>query len=418
MGNTGKHEGALPKDSVRNSRTRRKPEAEKEIEIVIHQEAEHVEGNGMTGLKVEQLQGEVTIALGNVVKVDQVTPEMLQQIMAFGVSSGSKSSSRGGAAEDENLDALKEEIAALRQSLRDVEKNGQRLDSSPKALQQHSRAELLLKQALLCKAEADQLFAACLARNAAHAAQQGPAGQWGDDQNPLLRGLDTTAYMSKLQEAYALLTEARQYDATNPAILLNLAIVMNTLKEGPDEVAVLLAQVQEMLSSPRNDAEKLMLGQALCFAAVTTETPHPEQINKARDLFTQVNRQDLVIFCDQLLVLMQQHIATGGQAGLYGHTSLPPFQPVGNWQAQLANGGTMTFTLYPNGMMQGMQTTFGMSVNFQGRWGFNPYNQWLHLEGVIGGFAPFVLQLRIQGQQANFYQAFGSDGFGYQLRRF
>lgn len=94
------------------------------------------------------------------------------------------------------------------------------------------------------------------------------------------------------------------------------------------------------------------------------------------------------------------------------------FNPVGRWIAQISGGEPMLIVLNPDGTFQAaQQNVYGLRAQAVGKWGFNPNNQMLQLQGLVNGYQPFLLGITIRGQQNNGYFGTGSDGYNYFITR-
>ena len=94
------------------------------------------------------------------------------------------------------------------------------------------------------------------------------------------------------------------------------------------------------------------------------------------------------------------------------------FMPFGQWQIQVndAIGSTLYINFIPNGVCFGTQFSQGIGhIQFNGRWGYNPYNRLLQLQGLINGIQPFMLNIIIHGPRNNGFYGVGSDGYAYFL---
>ncbi len=92
--------------------------------------------------------------------------------------------------------------------------------------------------------------------------------------------------------------------------------------------------------------------------------------------------------------------------------------PYGQWQMQIndAIGSVVYVNFIPNGVCFGSQFSPGVGhIQFNGRWGYNPYNRMLQLQGLINGVQPFMISIIIHGPQNNGFYGVGSDGYAYFL---
>jgi hypothetical protein len=92
------------------------------------------------------------------------------------------------------------------------------------------------------------------------------------------------------------------------------------------------------------------------------------------------------------------------------------FQPYGQWQLHVndAARSVMYVNFVPNGVCFGSQFSSGTGhIQFNGRWGYNPLNRLLQLQGLINGVQPFMINIIIHGSRNNGFYGTGSDGYAY-----
>jgi hypothetical protein len=381
-----------------------------------------------TGLRVDAIHGSVKV-VNHHLYIGDPSPELLQQIRAVKAvpmevtRSTAESAERGIPALDQ-IPALEEQVNAVLDQVRTAELRGEPVEGVQVGSMRLSRVELLVKQAVLLKVEADQMFLDHLGRNRNRIDQargRSPGSTFEIDLDGLMAGFDGEAPEAKLRESYALLQEAARIEPTNAEVLLHMAQVMDQLEHDPHETQRILLRVQNLLDPPRSDTDRFRLAQAKFLSATSGEYTHTEQLRSARDMFSQLGRTDWVQHCDDLLASQAPSNASFSEAPPFGQHSSDPagFQPVGQWQAQLSNGETLMLGLLANGGMQGAhsQGMFGLSLPLAGQWHFDIASQRLWLEGLVGGVSPVTLQILIQGQQGGVYLGVGADGMQYYLSR-
>lgn len=395
-----------------------------DVQVQISQQAEKVGSGEMVGMKVGEIKGAVTVVQGNVIHIHNPSAELMGQLGAVKAVSTEvmTEQSKRRRPGDERIDALEKNVSEILKQMRTAEQRGQHVDEVQVGTMHLSRVELLLKQAVLLTAEADQMYLDHIEHNKKFIEQSKRSRRVELDLSDLLDGFDGQAHTAKLREAYETLREANAIEPTNAEVLLHMAKVMDQLEENPQEISGALYKVQNLLTPPRNDRDKFHLAQAAFLSATLREYQHDEQLRSARNLFLQLGRNDWVQQCDDLLAAndLSGYSATPETGfGTQGTPQPSSFQPVGNWQSQLSNGSTMTFQLLPGGQMQGVQQVgmLGINVNFNGQWAFDPYDHLLQLQGMVGGSSPFLLHIAIEGHQGNIYFGMGSDGQSYLLTK-
>ena len=254
------------------------------------------------------------------------------------------------------------------------------------------RIEVLLKKAMLCRAEADEMFA--------------------DSEAP--------ARTKMLQQAYAHLQEANKLDPTNTGVLLEMArLLVELTPDDPTDEAKLLRRVKKFLASPADDNESFQLAQATFLLAASSEPADREAIEEARDTFKQLGKSDWVRQCnDALKSLSREPEAAPAASTQPAQLSAASF--VGRWHVDIAAmvASTMLLELYPNGACQGSQQIPWMgTVPFQGgNWMFEPFNRVLQIQGMIN-FAPFNLAILIQGAEGSGYVGIDNQNIAYHFKR-
>jgi hypothetical protein len=379
----------------------------------ISQQAGKIGDGQMVGVKAGQFKGSVTVVQGNVFHIQDPSPDLVAELSAFkAIQTEVKPNqfqTQAGLPAGE-VQALEQDAGTLLEQVRQAEGQGQAVEQVRVGGVQFGRVEILLKQAVLLKTEADQMFLDQVRQNRDRIS-------WSSgrvDLVDLLDGLDDRAHTAKLSQAYEVLKEAHALEPANAEVLMHMAQVVSQIDGDRREPARLLYQAQALLTPPRSQAEAFHLAQVTFLLATNEEQVHTGQLRTARQMFVELGRDDWVRQCDELL-------RAAAEAG-YPQAVTPVqggFQPVGTWQAEITGSGTLMLQLFPNGAMQGIQQIGSLenTIEFSGQWAFDASSQTIHLQGLVGGFLPFMLQITIQGQQGDVYTAAGSDGFMYSLRQ-
>lgn len=252
--------------------------------------------------------------------------------------------------------------------------------------------EVLLKKALLCKAEADDMFA--------------------DSEAP--------ARKKMLQQAYVHLQQANELDPTNTAVLLEMArLLVELTPDDPTDEAKLLRRVKKFLGNPAGETERFHLAQATFLLATSSEPNDREAIEDARDMFKKLGKPEWVRQCnDALKTLPREPEPPSVQPNQPAPLSAVSF--AGRWHVDIAAmvASTMLLELFPNGACQGSQQIplMGSVVFQEGRWGFDAFNRVLHIQGMIQ-FVPFNLAIVIQGTEGTGYSGIDQQGIAYRFKR-
>ncbi|WNG45301.1 hypothetical protein F0U60_15185 [Archangium minus] len=388
--------------------------------VTIDQRVGYVEKGKVTGLEVGHLQGSVMVVQGNVIQLNDPSPEVLERFawMQHLPTEVKPRSSKGkglSPIDEERLARVEEDMRSILDRVHAAEARGIQVERIQAGPVEVSRVELLVKQAILAKDEAWEMFFEHLSKQKDKIEQlkrradvQG--GRTEVDLADFMEGFDLEAYRSKsrarYREAEALLREANRLEPTNTEVLLHLAQVLEDLDEDSPEVVSLLTRVQRLLDPPRNDRDRFQLAQAQFLMATRGEWVDPDLVRSARGMFAQLGRSDWVHQCELLLTSR--------------HTSreLPVFQPVGSWLIQSSTGRTLYVRLLAGGTMQGTYQAppWNLQVGFSGHWAFEPRQQLLHLQGMVSGL-PFIHRIQLQGMQAGNPYGIGSDGLTYRLTR-
>ncbi|MBF8265225.1 MAG: hypothetical protein HW384_1089 [Dehalococcoidia bacterium] len=368
------------------------------------------------------------------------TPELMKRLkeisnMPTEVQPGNTAGIEGSKTHEVNQEAQKDKSELMDKLLKALEKHGDQAKEVAAGDLHFSRVELLIKQAVLLKTEADQMLLdhALKSRNRLESGGR-PGTTLKIDLNQLFADFDDSARMDKLKEVYALLEEANKLDPTNTEALLHIAqlLIVLTPDDYSDEQRILY-RIQNLLNSPKDDIERFRLAQTTFLLATTHKPMLTDSIRDARLMFDKLGRPEWVRQCDDLL-------ASTGYSPVPGmgmpyvqpapdpwtnvtagpvQPAAPPavFQPAGQWHVQITDGTQMSLNLYPNGTFQAIQQGYGLSIQGTGQWAFSPYNNMLQLQGLINGFQPFMLGIIIQSPQGAGYFGVGTDGHGYTMMR-
>ncbi len=357
---------------------------------VVQASGQIAEGGRATALQVEKITGNVTM---NVVQVN-LSPEILAKLAAISTEVQASSPRTGAATttgtastaqnaekrapQQEDRDSVHHVIGEL---LKVAEAEGTQAINVGGV--ETSRAELLLKKAVLLKTDAEQIM------------------------------LDSAIAIAKAQQM-GQQPPAAAYDEQAEVMLHMVQILSDTNTGDTREAERLLFRIQSLLNPPKDDTEKFRLAQAKFLQGVLPGNRHVPSIQAARAMFEQLGRVDWVQQCDFVL---QQSAPPATMAQAPG--ALAIFQPVGRWQVGANDGSVALVEIYPNGSfastLQG--GIYGYGAQSAGQWGFMPANNFLRFQGLVNGLMPFDLGMAIQGQQNGAYMATGTDGKMYFFQR-
>lgn len=268
---------------------------------------------------------------------------------------------------------------------------------------QISRVELLLKKAILLEAEAEEiLFDAYLQAGN----QLNEAGE-----QALPESYDDAPRQAKLREAETILRQANQLDPANTEVLARLALLVITITpDKPAEPLKLLNRVQQLISTPRDEAEKFRLAQAKYFLAINRTPPDEANLHEARALFAELGRLEWVGYVDADLAGL-----TGGNAG---------FDPRGSWVIAVDDRAKTVIgvELLQDGTCQGVQETAaqskkGASTPFTGEWAFDGERHVLAIQGQLESGRPFNVVIQFQSEDEQGIHAVDEKGRAYLLTR-
>ena len=225
--------------------------------------------------------------------------------------------------------------------------------------------------------------------------------------NFVLADVDFTAIQAQVNEAHGYLLTANELEPTNTHILLQLARAFTWLTPGETaDEARILHQVIQLLNPPRTPEDALQQGQAFFALATLHVPPNVVYLQNAKAIFVQLNQVEWVRLCDTLLQSLQA----------------PPlvFQPAGGrWRVDIGDqaGSVMLIDFHTNGQFQAVQSGAGFQIQANGGWGYNLQSQVLQLQGYVNGTNPFTLAITIQGAQGEQFVGQGFDGIAYRFTR-
>lgn len=120
--------------------------------------------------------------------------------------------------------------------------------------------------------------------------------------NVVARGSSTNSHRSKYKEAFYILRQASNLDPYNTEVLLYMAKVESKLMPNNSHaIRKILYRVQNLLQVPKNDTEKLQLGETTFLLAVYSEPISNESLMDARAIFEELGRKDWIRRCDDLM---------------------------------------------------------------------------------------------------------------------
>lgn len=225
--------------------------------------------------------------------------------------------------------------------------------------------------------------------------------------NFVLADIDFTTIQAQVNEAHGYLLTANELEPTSTAILLQLARALTwiTPKDTTDEARI-LHQVIQLLNPPQTNEDAFQQAQALLVLATLSSPPNVTYLQNAKAIFAKLNQLDWVQQCDNLLQLFQiTQIA---------------FQPAGGrWRIDIGDqaGSVMLIDFHANGQFQAVQSSMGGQIQAHGSWGYNLQNQVLQLQGFVNGINPFTLAITIRGTQGAQFVGQGFDGMTYLFTR-
>ena len=223
----------------------------------------------------------------------------------------------------------------------------------------------------------------------------------------LMINSDETNRTAQYREAYSRLRQANQLDPANTEVLLHMAQCLMVLTPyDPSDEQRLLKRLIALVSTPRNDTERMQLAQANFLLATSREPADKGLLLSARQQFAQLGNSEWVGKCDELLAPRPA-------------LPLQPFEPAGQWQIQVTDGTIWMATFEPNGSFALVlqYSPYPMNVQVAGRWAYTPFNQMLQMQGLMNGFQPYLNTILIRGQQENGYLGVFPNGQGCLFTR-
>jgi hypothetical protein len=267
-----------------------------------------------------------------------------------------------------------------------------------------SRVELLLKKAILLEAEADEILFDAFLQTGNRTNEAG--------ERVLPDGYDDAPRLAKLRESEAILRDANQLDPANTEVLARLALLVSVVS--PDNLAEplkLLNRIQQLISTPRDEAEKFRLAQAKYFLAINQDPLDAAGLHEARAMFVDLNRLEWVGYVDS-------DVAAAG-----GGTE---FDPRGPWVIHVNDQAETVIgvELLEDGRCQGLQESKpkakskkAASARFAGEWGYDLEQHILTIQGKLENGRAFNLAIQLQSETENGIYALDEKGKEYLLNR-
>jgi|SRR5690554_3602289 len=363
-------------------------------------------GTGSSGIVAREINGPVLqIVVNSPDEARQILnlknmPTEVNQDQAAGLNGNGKIA---------DSKSLQDSINQLLNAFKEAEKKGHHIDEVHIGKSTISEVELLLKKAILVKAEADQMYFDQINKNKNRTDNHSDV-----DINTLLYGFNEDVHTNKLQEAYNLLVQANKIEPANTEVLLHMAQVLIELTpDDPTDEQELLYRIQKLLNNPKNDAEWFRLGQATYLLATSGKAYNSELLTGARNIFERLGRAEWVKQCD--IIINQQSERTNQ------HIQPFHFNPSGYWIAYVSDiyNSTLELWLYPNGHFEGKQhyPGYGTFIPATGQWLYLPAQKLLQLQGWANGITPFMIGIYFHYQHENTYYGVGTDGYSYNLHR-
>jgi hypothetical protein len=343
---------------------------------------------------------------GNVIVIGNASDELLAQLKNIKSVSTSLQPEDPSHQTAPQLNARASDAQSLLNYFRSVEQKGDSIQEIRAGDQNISKIELLLKQAILLRTDAEQMWFAHMQRHQ----DKLQAAQWQSvytrsqiDYSDVLRDFDLNGYREKLSEAQALLKEANKIEPTNAEVLLHSAHVYAALnREDKQGVRSIAYRVTQLLNPPKSAQENFWLAQAMVMMSLTAAPPDLTILRGARDKFAQLGETIWVQYCDT-------------QAQWIMSSAASMFQPNGVWQFNANDGSIAQVTFQPNGVCFGTtQSPIYGQFQFTGQWQYNPTTRELVTFGsstnMINTFQ-FRTVTQVQGQQQpNVFYGTSNDG--------
>lgn len=171
----------------------------------------------------------------------------------------------------------------------------------------------------------------------------------------LLAGYDLSSYEAKINEAYALVEEAKELEPENVEVDLHVARLTLALHpDDPSQSQRLLYRLVHRLEDPQDDQARLYLGHTLVLLATAQQPENLNQLRQARELFVAAGHEELTEQADRQLVLslvrrakalcvkaeqdLANHIQLKVQEflqGMFSWQNVPAPPPPGSYEAGL-----------------------------------------------------------------------------------
>ena len=395
--------------------------------VQVDLQVEKIAGGGRAvGTEVDRVEGSMTVVQGNLIQVHNPSPELLASLQAMQAVPTRLQPKQDAAepADRQRMEAIESNVAKLLQQMDQAEQRGQTIDQVQVGQVQVSRVDLLIKQGVLLKSEAEAEILEHVGKQARD--REGLPDQPLTDLDDLLVGFDTGAYQRKLQQAYDYFAEAARLDPGNVEALLHQARAAGELqREG--EADKLLYQVVNLIGHPTDDRQRFWLAQAKYLSAMLGDTPHTGMLQEARQLFAALGETSWVQQCDLMLNPQVSSALFKGEQDSITPTPAtgaplgkqPAFSPVGQWQVQISSGVQMQLQYDPGGVCQGYISP-GLNrptSYFDGHWGYDPASQILQHQGIVDGWSPYNFWMQVVQVDSTAFMAVDSGGFTFVYQR-
>lgn len=395
--------------------------------VQVEMKVEQIAGEGRAvGADIGEVDGDLTVVQGNLIHIHNPSAELLKSLQAVQAvpTQMQPKTEPAEPADRQRLAAVENNVARLLEQMDQAEKEGRPVEQIQAGQVQLSRVDLLIKQGVLLKSEAEAEILEHVGKQARD--REGRPDQPVVDLDDLLVGFDTEAYQRKLQQAYDYFAEAARHDPGNVEALLHQARTAGELQlEG--EADKLLYQVVNLIGRPTDDRQRFWLAQAKYLSAMLGDTPHIGMLQEARQLFAALGETSWVQQCDLMLNPQVAGALFKGDPSDFTPTPAagaplgtpPGFSPVGQWQVQISSGVQMQLGYDPQGICQGYISP-GLNrptSYFQGQWGFDPANQVLQHQGLVDGWSPYNFWLQIVQYNPVAIMAVDSGGFTFMFQR-
>ncbi len=396
-------------------------------------------GGSVTGASIGQVVGDVAVhGMATIQFGEKAAIEMAKEFRA-GAEAGTAAGLAGGQL-PENIAAIRKNNEELLEHFKASDRAGQQATGIESGGIRISRVEVLLKTAMLRFTDAEGL--ALEHQQKSRKRLNLRDGEY--DAARLMQGFDYKAQEVGFREANDLLKQALEIEPFNTSVLLLMAQVLARLTpDDPEDERKVLRQAIGLLRMPNDDVERFRLAQATFMLSTSHDPKDINALREARDIFQQMGRTEWVRKCEELLAApksrttepdlpaapdSQQQRGKPGKAervvpeprrGSRKATATDVFEPVGSWSIQVMDAfqSTMQLDLMLDGTFAATQDvpSLGMSLQAAGQWAYNPAGQMLQIQGLVGGYQPFLMFVSIQGRQGAGWFGVGSDGISYMF---